>query len=184
MKQYKSLEVMGVVFQGLTLGECKATAARELPPFIEAARDGPSYHKVRDLAVIVWPRLNGWRYTYIRPGMDNGVLQPMCQMGGTDRTGRDTAVASAVGAICQYQWSLDVADDSEFLDSCYAGLTGPAAEQSKRNNAYLFAWQRRLKVALALGVEMGDARDIASRTSDLESARKWAAGMIQTQTEA
>lgn len=179
VKQYKSLEVMGVVFQGLTLGECKATAARELPPFIEAARDGPSYHKVRDLAVIVWPHLNGWSYTYIRPAMDNGVLHPACQMGGT----RESAVASAVGAICQYQWSLDVADDSEFLDSCFAGLTTPAAEARKKDNAYLFAWQRRLKVALDLGVEMEDARDIATRTADLESARKWAAGMIQTQTE-
>ena len=176
MTRYKSCEVMGVVFQGVTLAECKATAARELPPFIEEARTGPSYHKVRDLAVIVWPHLNGWSYTYIRPGMDNGVLFPACQMGGT----RASAVASAVGAICQYQWTLEVENDSEFLDSCFAGLTTPEADARKKDNAYLFAWQRRLRVALDLGVAMEDSRDIATRTSDLESARKWAAGMVSS----
>src|ERR1700733_5922883 len=119
MKTQKLATVSGFSFSGDTVALAKAHGESEVRRFAHEAYLGPSVYRVHGLTVLVFPTLEGWAYRILQDADKPGIVQPMCNMGGT----REQACLSAISHAAQWQWTASVADDVAYFATAFSGLS-------------------------------------------------------------
>jgi len=176
----KTAIVAGVPFQGDTVAEAKAKGEASISAFVtEAHGIGPAYYPVGNMFALIWPIVDGWQWRVIEQGDTGGNAISNCSQGGT----RSNAVADAVFAAVQRQWTLLCDNDADFVRRGFQPLLedrNTVAEATRCSNELISycGWQRRYAAAREHGADKNTAHDIACRTGSIDAAVAIARGEL------
>lgn len=150
------LTYYGIEGRGPTVREAKAAAGREIEQIVKRCESDPLLVRIRDQAIIVYPRTSGWTYALIT---DEAGLRTGAQgyrVNGVYSQGSFEEIRNAgVKHLAQIAWTHDQ-DDAAFVQAL------PWLEQRHHSDLQsYFAWQRRYKAAKDAGKTDNEARDMA-----------------------
>ena len=159
-KAPKTVEVVGVAFQGATMAGARQRGEEVIAAFVKESLLGPSVYSVHGRTVIVWAELSGWSYSIDPAERAQGLARAVC----TGFVSREECILSAVGHAAEYAWDYTTPDDEQHYLAAYGPVTtfcNVARAVSERVGQA--KWRRAWKAAKDAGRSAEEAHAIACK---------------------
>lgn len=153
------LTYYGVEGCGPTVREAKENAGAEIKRIIDRCDNDPLLVRLRDQAILIYPRTSGWTHSLITDdkGALRGTGNGFRPHGPTGYGSFEETRTAAIKHLAHVAWEFGL-NDADFV-ATVPWLT----DNDRKDLLRYFAWQRRYKAAADSGHTPAECHDIASR---------------------